>query len=308
MVSGYLVWNRILSVNKLFIRKGVFRMMIRTGISVSFLILVMVLFPGTMPAQPVDIEWTPVGQFNLDATPLDVENTKDGRLIFVLIPGNVVVFDKTASRQLRRIPVDQGYNRLAYSDESETLILTNSTTNTLKTIHINPVFEISVEGSPFLGPENAPVTITVFDDYECPYCAKMEAVFSQLLAKYPNDLKLVIKQYPLRNHPNARQAAIAALAAHKQGKFWEFHSQIFANYKELSPQKLDEITNSFDLDMAQFKKDLLSQDVLSLIVRDIREGQKIGVNGTPTLFLNGKHVVNRTFKYIDKLIQEELAR
>jgi len=159
-----------------------------------------------------------------------------------------------------------------------------------------------------MGPENAPVTIAVFDDYECGYCARMEAVFSQLLAKYPQDLKLVIKQYPLRNHPNARQAAIAVLAAHKQGKFWEFHSQVFANQTELSTTKLDEIAESFDLDMIQYKKDLLSQDVLSMIVRDVREGQKIGINGTPTIFLNGKQIKDRTFMGISELIERELAR
>lgn len=283
-------------------------MKISVGIAGIFLSAIMSIFPGIASAQPVDIDWTPVGQIKLESPPLDVESAADGELIFVLMPGKVVVYDKSANRQLNQIPVDQGYNRLVYTTESGTLILTNSTTKELKVIHIDQVYEISVEGSPFQGPENAPVTIAVFDDYECPYCAKMEAVFSQLLAKYPKDVKLVIKQYPLRNHPNARQAAIAVLAAHKQGKFWEFHSQLFANHAELSDQKLDEIAESFDLDMTQYKRDLLSPDVLSMIVRDIRGGQKIGVSGTPTLFLNGKRVKDRTFLAIDKLIERELKK
>lgn len=283
-------------------------MKITIGITVVFLSAMMSLIPGAASAQPSDIDWTPVGQIKLESTPLDVESTADGELVFVLMPGNVVVYDKSANHQLNQIPVDQGYDRLAYAPGSETLILTNSSTKELKVIHIDPVYKISVEDSPFMGPENAPVTIAVFDDYECAYCAKMEAVFSQLLAKYPKDLKLVIKQYPLRNHANARQASLAVVAAHKQGKFWEFHSQVFANQTELSLTKLDEIAESLDLDMTQFKKDILSRDVLSMIVRDVREGQQIGVKGTPTLFLNGKRVKDRTFSSLDKLIQRELAK
>jgi len=290
------------------LRKGLIYMKISVEITGIFLSAVMSLFTGIASAQPIDIDWTPVGQIKLESPPLDVDSTADGELVFVLMPGKVVVYNESANHQLNQIPVDQGYNRLTYSTETETLILTSSITNDLKVIHIDQVYKISVEGSPFLGPENAPVTIAVFDDYECPYCAKMEAVFSQLLAKYPEDLKLVIKQYPLRNHPNARQAALAVMAAHKQGKFWEFHSQLFANYKELSIQKMDEIAESFDLDMKQFRKDILSHDVLKLIVRDVREGQKIGVSGTPSIFLNGKQVKNPTFRNLDQLIERELAK
>jgi protein-disulfide isomerase len=283
-------------------------MKIGIGIAVVFLTAMMNLFPGAVSAQPSDIDWTPLGQIKLESPPLDVSTTADGELVFVLMPGKVVVYDRFANLRLNHIPVDQGYERLVYAAGSETLILTNGSTKELKIIHIDPVYKISVEDSPFMGPENAAVTIAVFDDYECAYCAKMEAVFSQLLAKYPKDLKLVIKQYPLRNHPNARQASLAVIAAHKQGKFWEFHSQVFANQTELSTTKLDEIAESFDLDMTQFRKDLLSREVLSMIVRDVREGQKIGVKGTPTLFLNGKLVKDRTFSHLDKLIQRELAK
>lgn len=283
-------------------------MKINIRIALIFLPAMMSLFAGAASGQPSDIDWTPVGQIKLESPPLDVEIAVDGELVFVLMSGKVVVYDKFANRRLNQIPVDQTYDRLAYAPESETLILTNSDTMELKVIHIDQVYNISVEGSPYMGPENAPVTIAVFDDYECGYCAKMESIFSQLLAKYPKDLRLVIKQYPLRNHPNARQAALAAVAAHQQGKFWEFHSQIFANQKDLSTTKLDEIAESFDLDMKQFKEDVLSRDVLSMIVRDVREGQKIGVKGTPTLFLNGKRVKDRTFGNLDKLIQRELKK
>jgi len=237
-----------------------------------------------------------------------VASTPDGELIFILMSGKVAIYNKGSLSPLNQIPIEPGYDRLAYAADSRMLVLTSRSNQEFKSIRVSRVFAISVEGSPYMGPVNAPVTIAVFDDYECGYCARMEVIFSQLLTQYPQKLKLVIKQYPLRSHPRAREAAIAAIAAHKQGKFWEVHSQIFANQKELSPHKLDEIAESFGLDMIQFKQDLLSQEVLAMIVRDVREGQKIGVSGTPTIFINGKHVTDRSFQNLSKLIEQELTK
>lgn len=275
----------------------------------NFLLLIMLLASVSMStAQLIDVDWTQLHQLKLESPPLDVASTPDGELIFILMSGKVAIYNNGSLNQLNQIPIEAGYDRMAYAADSRMLVLTNTSTRELKSIRVSRVFEISTEGSPSMGPENAPVTLAVFDDYECGYCARMEASFSQLLTQYPQKLRLVIKQYPLRSHPRAREAAIAAIAAHQQGKFWEVHSQIFANQKELSPQKLDEIAESFGLDMIQFKQDLLSQEVLSLIVRDLREGQKIGVAGTPTIFINGKHVTDRSLQNLSKLINQELTK
>ena len=274
----------------------------------SYIFFISCLFSIIVSAQPVDIDWTPLSQIELESPALDLVTTPDGGLIFVLMSGKVVVYEKTTKGPLNQIPVDERYDRLTYAVETDTLILASSISNDLKSIQIDRVYDISVQGSPFLGPQDASVTIIVFDDYECQFCAKMEAVFSQLIAKFPKDVKVVVKQYPLRNHPNARQAALAVMAAHKQGKFWEYHSQLFVHQKELSIQKMDEIAENFDLDMTQFRKDVLSQDVLQQIVRDVREGQRIGVSGTPSIYLNGKEVKNRTFRGMSKLTEKELAK
>lgn len=272
------------------------------------LALLLSALPPQVAAEPIGIDWEVTGQIGLESQPLDVEIDLEGEITFVLLPGKVAVFNRSFDRLLNQIPVDQSFDQLAYAHESNTLILTSSASNKLRTIRIDRIYEISIENSPFLGPENAPVTIAVFDDYECPYCAKMENVFSQLLAKYPQELKLVIKHFPLRKHQNARQAALAVLAANKQGKFWEFHSQVFANHADLSVDKLDEIAESFELDMDQFRKDIMSKDVIALIVRDVREGRRIGVSGTPTVFINGKMVEDANLNRLDKLIQKELDR
>ena len=275
----------------------------------KFFILFMLLSNvGMSTAQLVDVYWTQLDQLKLESPPLDVAVTPDGELVFILMSGKVAIYHKGSQNQLNQVPVEPGYDRISYAADSRMLVLTNRATQEFKSIRVSRVFNITVEGSPYRGPENAPVTIAVFDDYECGYCARMETTFSQLLTQYPQKLKLVIKQYPLRSHPKAREAAIAAIAAHQQGKFWEMHSLIFANQKELSAQKLDELAESVGIDMVRFKQDLLSQEVLSLIVRDVREGQKIGVAGTPTLFINGKHVSDRSFRNLSNLIEQELAK
>ncbi len=106
--------------------------------------------------------------------------------------------------------------------------------------------------------------------------------------KYPNDVKLVIKHFPLSIHDYARKAAIAALAAGKQGKFWEFHEKLFANQKDLNDTKVEAIAGELGLDMEKFKKDLQDPAIASVIDRDMNDGLKANVQGTPSIFINGK--------------------
>ena len=109
-----------------------------------------------------------------------------------------------------------------------------------------------------------------------------------MLEKYPNDVKLVIKHFPLQIHDYARKAAIAALAAGKQGKFWEVHEKLFANQNDLNDTKVEAIAAELGLDMEKFKKDLQDPAIASVIDRDMNDGQKANVQGTPTIFINGK--------------------
>ena len=129
-----------------------------------------------------------------------------------------------------------------------------------------------------------------------------------MLEKYPNDLKLVIKHFPLPSHKIARPAAIAALAAHKQGKFWEFHAKLFQNYRALSEQKIEEIAIELELDMEKFAADRKSPEISALIERDIKNGTAIGVRGTPTIFLNGKRVKNRSMQAFQQMIEAEISK
>jgi protein-disulfide isomerase len=136
----------------------------------------------------------------------------------------------------------------------------------------------------------------------------LEPLFRQVLEKYPEDVKLVVKHFPLQSHKMALKAATAALSANNQGKFWEFHSKLFENFRSLTDQKIEEIAKELGLDMEKFLKDQNTAAVKNLIFRDLQNGQAAGVGGTPTLFVNGKQVKNRSFQNLSSLIEKELSK
>jgi len=126
--------------------------------------------------------------------------------------------------------------------------------------------------------------------------------------RYSKEMKLVFKNFPLRNHKFAMPAAIAALAANKQGKFWELHDQFYENYNRLSDQKIREIAQQVGLDMEKFDKDMKDPELKALVERDFQEGAEAGVRGIPTIFVNGRQLKNRSFQGFQAAIEKELAR
>jgi len=126
--------------------------------------------------------------------------------------------------------------------------------------------------------------------------------------KYSKEMKLVFKNFPLRNHKFAWPAAIAALAANKQGKFWELHDQLYENYNRLSDQKIREIAQQVGLDMEKFDKDMKDPKLKAMVERDFQEGARAGVRGIPTIFVNGRQLRNRSFQGFQAAIEKELAR
>jgi protein-disulfide isomerase len=129
-----------------------------------------------------------------------------------------------------------------------------------------------------------------------------------VLEKYPNQVKLVFKNFPLRNHKFSMQAAIAALAAEKQGKFWEFHDLLFKNYNHLNEQKIKEIAQQLNLDMEKFEKDRKDPQINGMINKDLAEGNQAGVRGTPTIFINGRLLRNRSMAGFQELIEKALKK
>lgn len=129
-----------------------------------------------------------------------------------------------------------------------------------------------------------------------------------MLDTYPNDVKYIIKHFPLSSHPFAHPGAMAALAAGNQGKFWEFHSQLLENHEQINDRKILEIAGGLGLDMDRFNQDRRSATSRQLIQADVADGRKAGVRGTPAVFMNGKRVGNRDLGSLPELIRRELAR
>ena len=133
-------------------------------------------------------------------------------------------------------------------------------------------------------------------------------LLEQVLEKNPKNVKLVFKNYPLRNHKFAHPAAAAALAARKQGKFWEFHDLLFKNYNKLNDEKLKEISTELALDVERLLRDMRDPQILAMISRDKAEGDRAGVRGTPTIFVNGRELKNRSMQGFQALIERELKK
>jgi protein-disulfide isomerase len=130
-----------------------------------------------------------------------------------------------------------------------------------------------------------------------------------VLEQYPNDVKLVSKNFPLeRIHKFAKSAAIAALAAHQQGKFWEFHSELFKNYNKLNDAKIDEIATNLGLDMDQYNQDKQNPALAGLVQRDLKDGVAVGVRGTPSIYVNGRSLKQRSLAGFKAVIDAELQK
>jgi len=129
-----------------------------------------------------------------------------------------------------------------------------------------------------------------------------------LLEKYPNQVKLVFKNYPLKSHKYARKAAAAALAAHAQGRFWDFHDALFASYNKLNDVSVQEIQVRLELDKSTFDVQRESPQVMDQIKRDIQWAREAGVRGTPSVFINGRSQRSRSLESFSAAVEAELRR
>jgi protein-disulfide isomerase len=161
--------------------------------------------------------------------------------------------------------------------------------------------------APGFGPEDAKVKVVEFSDFECPYCSRAAEVANKVKEKYGNQVRFVFRQFPLSFHKNAKEAAEASLAAHEQGKFWEYHDKLFQNQKQLDSASLEEYAKQTGLDVKAFKQALEQDKFAPQVEADLKLGEQAAVQGTPTLFINGTRVQNPAdFDEVARLIDEAL--
>jgi protein-disulfide isomerase len=168
-----------------------------------------------------------------------------------------------------------------------------------------PSAHVEVGDAPRLGSESAPVQIIEFADYECPYCQQVNADLTKLREQFRNSVSVTYKDFPLPMHPLAARAAEAARCAGAQGKFWEFHDSLFET-KRLQVSDLKEQARKLKLDTARFDQCLDSGEQAAAVKKDSKEGQRLGLQGTPSFFING-HFMSGAIGYMklrDTVMQE----
>ena len=169
-----------------------------------------------------------------------------------------------------------------------------------------PVFNIAIDDRPWKGGANAPVTIVEFTDYECPSCGATQPVLDEVVKEFGENVKLVVRNFPLGQHTHAFKAAEASEAAREQGKYWEYASLLFSNQKALEIDKLKEYASRLGLDRAKFDAALDSGRFAAKVRRDLADGDKIGVDSTPSVFINGKRARERSKEALKTAIEAAL--
>ncbi len=255
------------------------------------------------------VEWQRIGALSTVETPVDLAFTQDGRWIFLLsAEHSVLIFGTDDGKLAGKIPVGEGIGSIAVSPNGERLFLADKNKKIVEALVVSFTVAINTAGSPFTGPARAPVEVVVFSDFQCPFCGKLVPVMEEVQERFPKDVKVVFMNFPLASHPFARSAAAAAMAAGEQGKFWEFHDQLFQHSSVLSEERIVTIAKELGLDMARFSRDKESPTTRLKLEQDIAQGLAIGLNSTPTVFVNGRKVLKRTTEEISRYVNEELQK
>jgi protein-disulfide isomerase len=168
---------------------------------------------------------------------------------------------------------------------------------------------VSVDDDPSIGPDDAPVTIIEFSDYQCPYCQIWhEQVFDQLLANYPNQVRFVYRDLPIPSHPESLPAAEAADCAGEQGDYWSYHNALFSGQYGLSRSAYEQYASDLGLNLASFVACLDDHRTLAEIQADYNAANSAGLGSTPTFVINGRVLIGALpFADFKTVIDEELA-
>ena len=206
--------------------------------------------------------------------------------------------------QVRQYMIDQSRRR--YRE----MLVANMRRNFKVTTFLDPLrTDVATAGYPSRGPANAPVTIVEFADFECPFCGGFYPTLKLVEKNYADKVRLVYRQFPITTiHPNAQKAAEASLCANDQQKFWEFYDSLFSDQSHLDIASLKQRAQALGLNTATFNTCLDSGSQAATIQKDRDEAQKIGVNSTPTVFINGRLLGGRSYAEIQEVIEDELQR
>ncbi|MBI3798890.1 MAG: thioredoxin domain-containing protein [Deltaproteobacteria bacterium] len=181
-------------------------------------------------------------------------------------------------------------------------------TAAIKMVLKPPMVNVALDGAPVRGNAKAPITIVEFSDFQCPFCARAEGEMVKVRDAYKDQVKIVYKDFPLPIHPNAPKAAEASRCAREQEKYWEYHDVLFANHDALEVPNLKKFAVDLKLDKAKFDTCLDSGKYADEIAKDMAEGSRVGVTGTPAFFINGRLISGaQPFSAFQEVIEDALA-
>ena len=277
------------------------------------ILAVALLLPLAAQAQEVkktnvsgDLNWTVQANWSLPAKPLDLVHSLDNKKVFILTADSKVHIFAADGRKLGEMPVEADTVAIDIAPRGAMLYLITGRTNSFTAMDIGFSQQIDITGAPVRGKADAPVTLVVFSDFECPWCAKLEPLLAQLLAANADTVRVVFKHLPLPMHPQAEPAALAAIAAQRQGKFWEMHDALFA-VQQWTPAAVTETATRIKLDMTRFQADLNSQETRMQLAKDKADAQAAEVAATPSVFVNGRPVRERSLPALQAMVNEALA-
>lgn len=171
------------------------------------------------------------------------------------------------------------------------------------------VQNISIDDDPSFGKANAPVTIVMFSDFQCPTCAAVHPVLKKVAAEYGDKTRFVVRDFPLTSiHANAFPAALAAKAAFNQGKFFEYSEKLYAHQDALDTVSLKKYAADLGLNLKQFEIDLTDEKTASEVRKDMSDGRIYGIKGTPAIFINGVNVRNLSESSFREAIEKALKK
>ncbi|MFH7319090.1 DsbA family protein [Desulfurivibrio sp. D14AmB] len=278
-----------------------------------FVALLLTICALTAPLQPAvaQVSWELEQTITSPEKIIDLASSLDGSRIYLLTKDGMVRVYDGEGNLAGTIAVGKNVERiravgLQAAGIPERLLVAEG--SQVRELSLQFAVKIDIDGAPFLGPADAPITIVEFSDFQCPFCARVKPLIEEVMRRNPDQVKVVFKHFPLPSHQLARPAAVAAMAAQNQGKFWEMHDRIFAAQKELSPAKIRAMAQELQLDMARFDRDINSPEMARRLEKEIADGQQAGVRGTPALFVNGRPVSQRTPEGIQQMIDEILGR
>ena len=163
-------------------------------------------------------------------------------------------------------------------------------------------------GSPFLGAKDAPVLVTVFSDFQCPVCRRSADPIKQLVIDFPGKVKVVFRHNALEMHGRSQPAAVATIAAQRQGKFWQYHDKLFET-RRLDDASLVEHARNIGLDVSKFQSDLQDGNIVAQVRRESKAAEDMGASGTPAFFVNGMRQVGwGSYMSLKSMVAREIAK